>query len=849
MNHDYEHLQNLQRDFGQISGYVGVGTAFSVAAGRLSYFLGLKGPSIALDTACSSSLVAVHLACQGLRNREFDLALAGGVNLILSPTTMVAECKAMMLSPDGLCKTFDASADGYGRGEGCGIVVLKRLTDAMRDGDHILAVIRGSAVNQDGRSQGLTAPNGPSQQAVMAAALADGRVDPADVDYVEAHGTGTPLGDPIEVQALSGVYGEHHRTGTPLSIGSVKTNIGHLESAAGVAGLVKLVLALQHRKIPSHLNLRTLNPHIDLVGKGIAIPTAAIPWPKHEGKRRIGAVSSFGFSGTNAHVIVEEAQRGAPVRERVRNEVERPWHALALSGKSVEAVEALAGRYVEYLEGEGAGALADICHTANTGRTHFPHRLVVIGRDREALASELRQPGSQALVRGQAGRTPPKVAFLFSGQGSQYAGMGRALYETAPVFRRAIDRCAELLAGALDVPLTSVLWGEASAQLDETRYTQPALFALEYALATLWQAWGLKPAAVIGHSVGEVVAACVAGVFSLEDGLKLIGARARLMDSTEPGTMVAVLAPASVVQARLAVDSGVVIAAENGPSNTVLAGSPAAVEAVVQALTEGGLQTRALAVRHAFHSPAMEPILEPFAEVAREITYHAAPIPIISNQTGEPAGQEICTAEYWVRHILAPVKFGDGMQALRAQNIGIYLEVGPGAALLRMGRRCVAANGEEWLASLRPPREDWQQMLDSLARLYVKGEPVDWAALDAGTTRDRLPLPTYPFQRQRYWFSEADQITIAPPIQPETQELSSYEPWLGNAMCTASGEVLVMQRYTSATPFSLQDRSSFGQLFLRPPRMSQRLSRPPNVWSVTGYMSWTSILQRSPGAS
>jgi acyl transferase domain-containing protein/acyl carrier protein len=810
MNHDYEHLQNLQRDFNQISGYSGVGTALSVAAGRLSYFLGLKGPSLALDTACSSSLVAIHLACQSLRNRESHLALAGGVNLILSPTTMVAACKAMMLSADGLCKTFDAAADGYGRGEGCGIVVLKRLSDAVRDHDRVLAVIRGSAVNQDGRSQGLTAPNGPAQQAVISAALADGHLRPEDVDYVEAHGTGTPLGDPIEVQALGTVYGGQHRKGAPLWVSSVKTNIGHLESASGVAGLIKLILALQHGTIPPHLNLRTVNPLIDLEKAGIAIPTAATPWPEHNGKRRIGAINSFGFSGTNAHVIVEEAP--APQRARSGGP-ERPWHALALSGKSAEALDAAAERYVQYLESESAGALGDVCYTANTGRTHFAHRLVAIASDREGLAEDLRQKGSRALVRGMAGRTPPKVAFLFSGQGSQYAGMGHALYETAPVFRQAIDRCAELLASALDAPLTAVLWGDASAQLNETRYTQPALFALEYALATLWQAWGIKPAAVMGHSVGEVVAACVAGVFSLEDGLKLIAARARLMDSTAPGAMVAVLAPAAAVQARLAADTGVVIAAENGPSNTVLAGPPAAVQAVVQELTQAGIETRALAVTRAFHSPSMQPILAPFAEAAREITYHPPQIPLISNLTGKPAGQEVCTPEYWARHILAPVKFADGMHALHAQGIGVYLEVGPGSALIGMGRRCLADNGEQWLGSLRQGREDWQQLLESLARLYVSGNAVNWAALDDGDVRERLPLPTYPFQRQRYWFSESKDI-IAPPIQPSAQELLPFDPWLGHEVHSGSGEILFLQRYAATTPFLVQDHRLHDQIFL-----------------------------------
>jgi len=813
MNHDYEHLQNLRRAFDDISGYVGVGTALSVAAGRLSYFLGLKGPSVALDTACSSSLVTVHLACQSLRNRESDLALAGGVNLILSPTTMIAESKAMMLAPDGRCKTFDASADGYGRGEGCGIVVLKRLTDARRDGDTVLAVIRGSAVNQDGRSQGLTAPNGPAQQAVIEAALANAGVHPHDVDYVEAHGTGTPLGDPIEIQALGAVYGAARANGTPLLVGSVKTNVGHLESAAGVAGLIKLILALQHRTIPAHLNLQKTNPHIDLERHRVAVPTTALSWPAKSGKKRVGATSSFGFSGTNAHVIVEEAEAREPAVES--GEAERTVHVLALSAKSEAGLQQLAGRYARHLREHEEQALGDICYTANTGRAQFAHRLVALGAGRAALVEQLSQAEQgegRGLIRAQAPRVAPKVGFLFTGQGAQYAGMGRELYPSAPVFRQAIDRCAELLHGELEVALPELLWGEASGQLNQTRYTQPALFALEYALAMQWQAWGVQPGLLLGHSVGEVVAACIAGVFSLEDGLKLIAARGRLMEATAAGAMVAVLAAAATVQAHVVAGSGVVIAAHNGPSNTVIAGPPAAVQALVQALHAAGIETHALAVTRAFHSPSMQPILDAFAQVARAIRYQPARIPVISNESGALAGPDISTAEYWVRHIAAPVQFAAGMQALQAQGPGVYLEIGPGATLLGMGRRCVSGEGAQWLASLHPSREPWAQISESLGRLYVSGIAVDWAAFDAGHARRRVALPTYAFQRQRYWFSETEQAGAV--LSAGQAGLLPYDAWLGNEMHSGSGEVLYVQRYTPGAPLPLQDHRLHGRMFL-----------------------------------
>ena len=529
---DYAHLL-LAGDPAEFDIYRAIGISPSTASGRLSYHLGLQGPSISVNTACSSSLVAVHLACQSLRNGECGLALAGGVNLLLSPQTTIILSKVRMLAADGRCKTFDARADGFVRGEGCGIVVLKRLSDALLDGDNILALIRGSAVNQDGRSNGLTAPNRLAQEEILRAALANAGVEASQVHYVETHGTGTSLGDPIEVGALAAVLGEKRPTANPLAIGSIKTNIGHLEAAAGVAGLIKAVLAVQHAEIPPHLHLRELNRYIPWDTIPIVVPTQRTPWPADQA-RRLAGVSSFGFSGTNAHVVVEQAPEPQPVPAIL----ERPLHLLTLSAKSEKALEELAQRYEERLAAHPTESLADVCYTANAGRSHFTSRLAVLaeatGQLRDQLAAFASGRVPAEILRGNGAIAGPKpVAFLFTGQGAQYVGMGRQLYDTQPTFREALERCDALLRPYLEPSLLSLLYcAPADASLlDETACTQPVLFAVEYALAELWRSWGIEPTVVIGHSVGEYVAACVAGVFSLEDGLKLVAERGRLMQA------------------------------------------------------------------------------------------------------------------------------------------------------------------------------------------------------------------------------------------------------------------------------------------------------------------------------
>ncbi|GAB1543388.1 hypothetical protein NUACC21_60620 [Scytonema sp. NUACC21] len=761
---DYSRLQF--EDYAQIDAYAGTGNAFSITANRLSYLLDLRGPSLAVDTACSSSLVAVHLACQNLRHGECNMALAGGVNLILSPELNITFSKAQMMSADGRCKTFDANADGYVRGEGCGVVLLKRLSDAVRDGDNILALIRGSAINQDGRSNGLTAPNGPSQQAVIRQALKNALVAPEEINYVETHGTGTSLGDPIEVDSLKVVLMPNRSKNEPCAIGSVKANIGHLEAAAGIASLIKVVLALQHEEIPAQLHVNQLNPHISLEGTSLFIPKKGQPWFAGS-KRRLAGLSSFGFGGTNAHVVLEEPP--LPTKADINVDVpsgqeqsERPLHLLTLSAKSDRALQSLVQSYQGFLETHPQVSLADVCFTANTGRSHFSHRLAIVTEStvqlQAALSAFLSGKQVPELVSGQVHSTNrPKIVFLFTGQGSQYPNMGRQLYETQPIFRQTLDRCDELLRPYLELPLLSVLYPKAgiTSPLDETAYTQPALFALEYALFQLWLSWGIVPDAVMGHSLGEYVAACVAGVFSLENALKLVALRSRLMQSLpHNGEMAVVFAPYERVASAVApYEEQVAIAAVNGPENTVISGVREQVQLVAEELkSEGGL-VQPMQVSHAFHSQLVDPILNEFESLAATIKFHSPNIALISNLTGkmfQPG--EIPDASYWRRHMRSAVQFQKGIDTLIEQGCELFVELGPQPTLLGMGKRCLPKGIGTWLPSLQKDRDNWQTLLNSASTLYVKGVDADWTGFDGGYRRCRIPLPTYPFERHRYWF-------------------------------------------------------------------------------------------------
>ena len=724
----------------------------SMVAGRIAHTLGLQGPALTLDTACSSSAVCLHLASQSLRNDESDMALVGGVSLSLSPLTMLHGCATRMLSVDGRCKTFDASADGFGRGEGCGVVVLKRLSDALANGDSILGLIRGSATNHDGRSSGLMVPNGRAQERVIRMALESCGVEPDQVSYVEAHGTGTSLGDPIEMEALRSVFGRKNARAEPLVVGSVKTNIGHLEAAAGVAGLIKVLLSLQNEVIPAHLNLKQPNPNIRWDELPVTIPTSPRAWPRGE-KRRLAGISSFGYSGTNAHLIVEEA----PVLNRPSVEKDRPVHVLTLSAKTEAALTALVDSHERSLPEDGA-RLGDWCFTANAGRTHFEHRAAVSGATpaelRAALARRKAEP-VRVVREPRRGSASPKPVFLFTGQGSLHPGVGRELYATQPAFRTALQRCSTALQGLIDHRLEDLLFGEsAETLLKNTRQAQPALVALEYALSELWASWGITPAAVIGHSLGEYAAAAVAGVFSIEDALRLIVERARLMsEAPGEGAMLAIYASEETATQALSPYPGrLSLAALNGPEEVVISGDAKAIAEVAEELGRRGIRCKQLQVSHAFHSPLMESVLAPFAAVLRGVTLSAPRIPLVSPLEGGFASEQLTRPEYWCRHLREPVFFAKGLEFLRAQGFRTYVEVGPAPILAGLGRRLFPDVEElSWLPSLRASSGETVQLLSSLGELYVRGFTVDWSAFDAPFERRVTTLPTYPFQRERYW--------------------------------------------------------------------------------------------------
>jgi acyl transferase domain-containing protein/acyl carrier protein len=750
---DYAQLQLFAGDHSKIGAYDGTGNGLCFSSGRLAHILRLRGPNLAIDTACSSSLVAVHLACQSLRARECDTALAGGVQLILSPEVTLFLCRARALSPDGRCKAFDAAADGYGRGEGCGVVVLKRLSDALAAGDDVRAVVLGSAINHNGPSSGLTVPSGPAQQALLRRALATARLEPDALDYVEAHGTGTALGDPIEVQSLEGVFrGADHR----LLIGSVKTNIGHLEAAAGIAGLIKVALALERGVVPASLHLRQPNPTVAWENNGIVVADRRMEWPQR-GEGRVAGISSFGISGTNAHVILAAAPAAVPV---IPAEAERPLHVFTASARTPEALREQASRIGRHIARGGAGDVADLCFTANHGRAQNDVRLALVVRDVEDLGTQLaafRDAGPADGVPSE-GRDPAPLAWLFTGQGSQYHSMAGALYRSQPGFRRTLQDCDEILRPVLSPSLLDVWFSpDFPGLLDQTCYAQPALFVLQCALSELWASWGIEPAALLGHSVGEYAAACRAGVFSLEHGLRLIAARGRLMQAQPgDGLMAAAAADHARVAAVIADTSEnhrceVAIAAVNGPRNTVISGRRAAVEAVIAALSATGIATRALQTSHAFHSPMMEGMLDAFGDVLAGVQFSPPRVPLVSSVTGT-VGADVAIPEYWCRQVRQPVAFAAGMATLAARGCGAFLEIGPAPVLLGMGRQVVADQGSRsWLPSLRPGVDDWQQMLDSLAARFIAGGRVDWAGFDRDYPRRRVRLPTYPFQRQRYW--------------------------------------------------------------------------------------------------